>query len=91
MSRNLIEDFDMSDTDQKVQEIVANVLGVDESQVTLDASFQTDLGADSLDVVEVIIALEQEFSIDIPDERAEQIVTIQNAIDSINEIITMDS
>jgi acyl carrier protein len=81
----------MANTDQKVQEIVANVLGVDESQVTLDASFQTDLGADSLDVVEVIIALEQEFSIDIPDERAEQIVTIQNAIDSINEIITMDS
>lgn len=81
----------MANTDQKVQEIVANVLGVDEAQVTLDASFQTDLGADSLDVVEVIIALEQEFSIDIPDERAEQIVTIQNAIDSINEIITMDS
>ena len=81
----------MAATDQKVREIVANVLGVDEEQVTPDASFQTDLGADSLDVVEVIIALEQEFSIDIPDERAEQIVTIQNAIDSINEIITMDS
>ncbi|MEC7030161.1 MAG: acyl carrier protein [Pseudomonadota bacterium] len=81
----------MAATDQKVREIVANVLGVDEEQVTPEASFQTDLGADSLDVVEVIIALEQEFSIDIPDERAEQIVTIQNAIDSINEIITMDS
>ena len=57
----------MASTDQKVQEIVASVLGVDEEQVTPDASFQTDLGADSLDVVEVIIALEQEFSIDIPD------------------------
>ena len=81
----------MSSTDQKVREIVASVLGVDEDQVTPESSFQSDLGADSLDVVEVIIALEQEFSIDIPDERAEQIVTIQNAIDSINEIITMDS
>ncbi len=81
----------MVSTEQKVREIVANVLGVDEDQVVPTASFQTDLGADSLDVVEVIIALEQEFSIDIPDERAEQIRTIQHAVDSINEIITMDS
>ena len=81
----------MVSTEQKVREIVANVLGVDEDQVVPTASFQTDLGADSLDVVEVIIALEQEFSIDIPDERAEQIMTIQHAVDIINEIITMDS
>ena len=81
----------MVNVDEKVQQIVANVLGVEADMVTLQSSFQEDLGADSLDVVEVIIALEQEFGIDIPDERAERIVTVQNAIDSINEIIMMNS
>lgn len=81
----------MTNTDERIKQIVANVLGIDEDQVVPQATFQEDLGADSLDVVEVIIALEQEFGIDIPDERAEKIVSVQHAIDSINEIISMDS
>tara|TARA_B100001115_G_scaffold135911_1_gene103422 strand:- start:341 stop:586 length:246 start_codon:yes stop_codon:yes gene_type:complete len=81
----------MTSVDDKVREIIANVLGVDEEQVVADAAFQDDLGADSLDVVECVIAIEQEFGIDIPDEKAEKIVTVQHAIDSINEIIAIDS
>ena len=81
----------MTNTDERIKHIVANVLGIDESQVVAEATFQEDLGADSLDVVEVIIAIEQEFGIDIPDERAEKIVSVQNAIDSINEIMMMDN
>jgi len=81
----------MTNIDERIKRIVANVLGIDESQVVPEATFQEDLGADSLDVVEVIIAIEQEFGIDIPDERAEKIVSVQNAIDSINEIMIMDN
>ena len=81
----------MTNTDERIKHIVANVLGIEESQVVPEATFQEDLGADSLDVVEVIIAIEQEFGIDIPDERAERIVSVQNAIDSINEIMMMDN
>ena len=81
----------MTSVDDKVREIIANVLGVDEEQVVADAAFQDDLGADSLDVVECVIAIEQEFGIDIPDEKAEKIVTVQHAIDSINEIVAIDS
>ena len=81
----------MTNTDERIKHIVANVLGIDEDQVVPEATFQDDLGADSLDVVEVIIALEQEFGIDIPDERAEKIVSVQNAIDSINEVLMMDN
>ncbi|MCP8351768.1 acyl carrier protein [Candidatus Synchoanobacter obligatus] len=80
----------MDNIDETVQKIIATVLGVDEEKVVPEASFQEDLGADSLDVVEVVIALEQEFGIDIPDDQAEKIVTIQNAIDSINDIIAMN-
>lgn len=81
----------MTNTDGRIKHIVANVLGIDEDQVVPEATFQDDLGADSLDVVEVIIALEQEFGIDIPDERAEKIVSVQNAIDSINDVLMMDN
>lgn len=81
----------MTSIDDKVREIIVNVLGVEEEEVTLTAAFQEDLGADSLDIVECVIALEQEFGIDIPDEKAEKIVTVQNAIDSINEIIEQES
>ena len=89
--RNFNIGFVMTNTDERIKHIVANVLGIDESQVVPEATFQEDLGADSLDVVEVIIAIEQEFGIDIPDERAEKIVSVQNAIDSINEIMVMDN
>ncbi len=70
--------------EQRVKEIIVDQLGVDEKQVTGEASFIDDLGADSLDQVELVMALEEEFDIEIPDEDAEKIVTVQNAIDYIN-------
>ncbi|MBF2078081.1 MAG: acyl carrier protein [Synechococcales cyanobacterium T60_A2020_003] len=74
----------MSDeTFQKVKKIVSEQLGVDESQVTPEASFANDLGADSLDTVELVMALEEEFDIEIPDEAAENIATVQAAVDYI--------
>lgn len=74
----------MSATEQRVKEIVAEQLGVDKEKVTNDASFVDDLGADSLDTVELVMALEEEFSVEIPDEDAEKITTIQQAIDYVN-------
>ena len=67
----------------KVKSIIVEQLGVDEEEVTPDASFVDDLGADSLDTVELVMALEDEFGLDIPDEEAEKIKTVQNAIDYI--------
>jgi acyl carrier protein len=81
----------MSATEQKVCKIVARILGLEEEQVGLNSSFQEDLGADSIDVVEVVIAMEDEFGIDIPDERAEQVTTVQHVVDCINEIQAIDS
>lgn len=75
----------MSDVAKKVKEIVAEQLGVDEDKVTNEASFMDDLGADSLDTVELVMALEEEFDIEIPDEDAEKIQTVQDAIDYITE------
>lgn len=75
----------MASIEEKVKQIVAEQLGVDEDQVTGDASFMDDLGADSLDTVELVMALEEEFDIEIPDEDAEKIVTVQDAIDYIAE------
>ena len=80
----------MASTEERVQQIVANVLGLEAQQVAMKSSFQEDLGADSLDVVEVIIALEEEFGVDIPDERAERITFVQDVVDSIDEIVAMD-
>jgi len=73
----------MSTIEERVKKIVAEQLGVDENQVTNEASFVDDLGADSLDTVELVMALEEEFETEIPDEDAEKIETIQNAIDYI--------
>ncbi len=69
----------------KVKEIVVEQLGVDEEEVTEQASFVDDLGADSLDIVELIMALEEEFDLEIPDEDAEKIVTVADAVNYIKE------
>ncbi|MFQ5672180.1 MAG: acyl carrier protein [Nitrospinales bacterium] len=69
--------------EEKVKEIIVDQLGVDEKQVNDSASFIDDLGADSLDTVELVMALEEEFDIEIPDEEAEKIVNVKNAIDYI--------
>ena len=71
--------------EEKVKEIIIDQLGVDEKQVNPEASFIDDLGADSLDTVELVMALEEEFDVEIPDEDAEKIGTIQNAIDYIKD------
>ncbi len=69
----------------KVKDIIVEQLGVDPDQVTLEASFVDDLGADSLDTVELVMALEEEFGIEIPDEDAEKIATVSSAIGYIEE------
>jgi acyl carrier protein len=69
--------------EEKVKEIIVDQLGVDEKQVMPKASFIDDLGADSLDTVELVMALEEEFDIEIPDEEAEKIASVENAIDYI--------
>ncbi|MBO8137401.1 MAG: acyl carrier protein [Desulfotomaculum sp.] len=75
----------MADTFEKVKEIIIDQLGVDEEQVTLNSSFVDDLGADSLDIVELVMALEEEFDMQIPDEEAEKIRTVGDAVKYINE------
>ncbi len=75
----------MDEVFKKVQKIVAEQLGVDEEKVTPSASFANDLGADSLDTVELVMALEEAFEIEIPDEAAEGIGTVQAAVDFIKE------
>ena len=73
----------MTEIEAKVKAIIVDKLGVEESQVTNEANFQTDLGADSLDTVELIMELEKEFGMSIPDDQAEKISTVQDAIDYI--------
>jgi acyl carrier protein len=75
----------MSNVADRIKKIVAEQLGVDEDQVTAEASFMDDLGADSLDTVELVMALEEEFDVEISDEDAEKIQTVQNAIDYISK------
>lgn len=72
---------------KEVQSIVAEQLGVDIKQVTLQANFSEDLGADSLDTVELVMAIEEKFQIDIPDEHAEHISTLQEAVSFIEQAI----
>jgi acyl carrier protein len=73
--------------DERVKKIISEQLGVEEPEVVLEASFVDDLGADSLDTVELVMAFEEEFGIEIQDEDAEKILTVKNAIDYIKEKI----
>nr|WP_086940770.1 acyl carrier protein [Thaumasiovibrio occultus] len=73
----------MSNIEERVKKIIVEQLGVDESEVKNEASFVEDLGADSLDTVELVMALEEEFDTEIPDEEAEKITTVQAAIDYV--------
>ena len=75
----------MSNIEDRVKKIVAEQLGVKEDEVSNESSFVDDLGADSLDTVELVMALEEEFDTEIPDEEAEQITTVQLAVNYINE------
>ena len=74
----------MSSVDERVMKIVVEQLGVSEGEVTKESSFVDDLGADSLDTVELVMALEEEFDCEIPDDEAEKITTVKQAIDYIN-------
>ena len=73
------------DVEAKVKEIIIDKLGVEDSQVTPEASFTNDLGADSLDIVELVMGFESEFGISIPDEDAEKIATVGDAVNYLKE------
>ena len=73
----------MENIEQRVKKIVAEQLGVNESEIKIESSFVDDLGADSLDTVELVMALEEEFECEIPDEEAEKITSVQQAIDYV--------
>ena len=74
----------MDNIEQRVKKIVAEQLGVNEADIKIESSFVDDLGADSLDTVELVMALEDEFETEIPDEEAEKITTVQQAIDYVS-------
>lgn len=74
----------MSETADRVKKIVVEHLGVEDDKVTTDSSFIDDLGADSLDIVELVMAFEEEFSVEIPDDAAEKIATVKDAIEYID-------
>lgn len=85
--RNIREECEV-DRDEilaKIQEITADRLGVEETEVTAEASFREDLEADSLDLVELIMELEEQFGMEIPDEEAEKITTVEEAVDYVSE------
>lgn len=75
----------MSDVGERVKKVVVDHLGIDGDKVTDNASFIDDLGADSLDTVELVMAFEEEFSVEIPDDAAEKILTVKDAIDFIQK------
>jgi acyl carrier protein len=79
-----------SSIEERVKKIVAEQLGLDKERITHDASFVDDLGADSLDTVELVMAFEEEFNIEIPDEAAEKIITIQDALNYIKEHVSLE-
>jgi acyl carrier protein len=72
-------------TEERVKSIIVEQLGVEEDEVTMEASFTDDLGADSLDIVELVMAFEEEFGIEIPDEDAEKIGTVKDAVSYIDQ------
>jgi acyl carrier protein len=84
--KNLDKEYKSMSADvlAKVQEVVSDKLDVDAAKVTPEASFANDLGADSLDVVELVMALEEEFTVEIPDEEAEKLQTVQDVVNYIN-------
>ncbi|NIR32372.1 MAG: acyl carrier protein [Gammaproteobacteria bacterium] len=75
----------MSTVEERVKQIIVEQLGVKDEEVSPDASFVDDLGADSLDTVELVMALEEEFNCEIPDEEAEKITTVKQAVDYVTE------
>ena len=75
----------MSDTFERVKKVIVDQLSVEEAEVTPGASFTTDLGADSLDTVELVMAFEEEFGVEIPDEEAEKIIKVQDAVSFIEK------
>lgn len=75
----------MSDTFERVKKVIVDQLSVEESEVTPEASFTNDLGADSLDTVELVMAFEEEFGVEIPDEEAEKIIKVQDAVSFIEK------
>ena len=77
----------MADIAEKIKKIIVDKLGVDESEVTSEASFTNDLGADSLDTVELIMEFEKEFDISIPDEEAEKILTVGEVISYLGKVM----
>lgn len=79
---------DSAQLEKELKNIIVERLGVDESQVNLDAKYVKDLGADSLDLVELIMALEEKFGIDIPDESAEQLVTVGDSLEYLEKVLT---
>jgi len=78
-------DTNMEEIQSKVVKIISEQLGKDESEISMSSNFIEDLDADSLDTVELVMALEEEFEVDIPDEAAEKITTVQSAVDFITE------
>ena len=72
---------------EKIQKIISEVLGVDEDSITMDTTFVDDLGADSLDVFQIIMALEEEFDIEIANEEAENIITVRDAVEQIKNAL----
>lgn len=76
-----------SEVEEKVKAIIVEQLGIEEDEVKLESSFIDDLGADSLDTVELVMAFEEEFDLEIPDEEAEKITTVKDAVDHIMEAI----
>ena len=70
---------------EKIKEIIVEQLGIDEEEIQVDSSFVDDLGADSLDIVELIMAMEEEFSLEIPDEDAEKLVSVSDAVKYVKE------
>ena len=75
--------LDRSEVEEKIKSIIVEQLGIEESEVELESSFIDDLGADSLDTVELVMAFEEEFDLEIPDEEAEKITTVKDAVDHI--------